>query len=891
MLAADNTLDIRKRSMKKIVAGIVAHVDAGKTTLSEMMLYKSGAIRSLGRVDSKDSHMDTDEIEKQRGITIYSSQSRIVLEDTIITFLDTPGHVDFSAEMERTLSVLDYAILVISGIDGVQSHTRTLFRLLESYGVPTFVFVNKMDISYKTREELIENIKNSLANEACSVNSDDFYENIAMSDESLLDVFMESGHLAEAEVAKAIADRKVFPIYFGSALKDEGVDELLADLDRYTIVRNTLNEKLSARAYKITRDKNKVRETHIKIISGSIRPKELLQPFDGYPSDARKINEIRVYDGEKYTSLDCASAGDICVVTGLDESYPGQGFGECEDARLPELVPVLSYIVELKKDQNVSVVYSYFKELMDEDPMLNVSFNERLALIKVELMGQIQLEVLKQKLLSRYKIDVSFGVGKIVYRETIKESVTGHGHYEPLKHFADVILEINPLPAGSGIRVNTRTSTDVLPMNYQHQVLNYLSRREHPGVLSGFPVTDLEINLIAGKSHKKHTEGGDFRRATDIALRDGLLRAENVLLEPYYNVCLELPQSYVGRAMNDIEAMHGSLKTPEITGDKCILKGRVPVASVMNYASEVAAYTSGQGNLMLTMAGYYPCHNAKEVIEEIGYNYLNDLKHPYESIYVHQENPIELPLKVQIDLGLVDENGNSILNNGFSGAGKYENSKEGSAKNATRVGSSNKGDYKGYGGLEPELEQIFVREFGQITRYRDSDHARVIDSRQENITKAREDYLKAHPSIVDKQENKKNEQRVKYLLVDGYNLIYAWPELKAIAEDNLEGARGALLDKLCNYAGYTGYETIVVFDAYKVKGNIGEAFDYQNIHVVYTKEAQSADSYIQRATHEMRNKDKSDVTVVSSDGLVQLIVLGEGALRVSSREFVEMYEK
>ena len=886
-------------SMKKIIAGILAHVDAGKTTLSEMMLYRSGALRSLGRVDHGDSHMDTDEIEKARGITIYSSQSGFDYKDLHVSFIDTPGHVDFSSEMERALSVLDYAILVISGSEGVQSHTITLFKLLADYDIPAFIFVNKMDISYKTRQELMDNISSRLSPEAVCFNeyqtaSDTFFENVATCDEKLLDQFLDQGYIDQDLIADAIGSRKLFPVIFGSALKDEGVDLLLDILATY-VREPAYGDNFSARVFKISRDKNKCRETFMKITGGTLSPRDMILPYGAYPSDAEKVNEIRFYDSARYTALAQASAGDIVAVTGLDNSYPGQGYGDTPDARLPGLEPVLSYKAILTRDQNPAVIYSYFKELMDEDPLLGAEYSEQLKEISVKLMGRIQLEVLRQTLADRFGVTVDFGTGNIIYRESISRTSRGHGHYEPLKHFADVVLDIEPLEAGSGLVVTTSCTPDVLEKNYQHQVLNFLSRRQHPGILTGFPVTDMHIDLCFGKSHKKHTEGGDFRRATDIALRDALLRNEPVLLEPYYDITLELPQSCIGRAMTDIEAMHGSLNTPEIGTDSCTLHGRVPVACIIDYALEVAAYTGGTGRLSLKPAGYYPCHNADEVIEKIGYNYITDYRHPYLSTYVHQEYPDTLPDRVLRDLGLDTSDPSADIVIDSSGERQQINI-------ATSVGSSRASDaptkaaakkatsgYQGYGGLEPELEQIFTREFGEIKRYRSGDYKETLEaSREENIKNAREEYLAAHPVKAEKAINSKSAARKKYVLVDGYNVIFASPELSALARENLDGARGALLDKLCNYQGYEGCELIAVFDAYRVKGNPGEYQDYYNIHVVYTREAQTADAYIEHATHEIRNRNNSEVTVVSSDGIVQLIVMGEGAARMSSREFLEL---
>ena len=858
--------------MKNITLGILAHVDAGKTTLSESMLYLSGAIRTLGRVDHQDTFLDTDLMERERGITIYSKQAELQFQNVHISFLDTPGHVDFSAETERTLQVLDYAILVVSGLDGVQSHTRTLFKLLEEYNVPTFIFVNKMDIARMSTLELQENLCEKLSTEAVDFTAVDesFYEAVATCDEALLDEYMESGIVSEENIAEAIAERKIFPVLYGSALKTEGVENLLKLIEKYSL-EPTYADEFGAKVYKITRDKNNNRETWMKITGGILNVKDVILANGAYENEGEKVNEIRLYSGEKYTTLKGAKAGNIVCVTGLSDSYPGRGYGVETDSDLPVLEPVLSYKVMVPSELNPHTVYDNMKLLEEEDPLLHATWNERLQEITVELMGQIQLEVIRQKMQDRFSMQIDFGVGNIMYRETISEPTLGHGHYEPLKHFADVVLKMEPMEANSGIEVYTEVPVDVLGKNYQNQILNYVRRREHPGVLTGFPLTDMRITLVDGKSHKKHTEGGDFRRATNIAIRDGILRTRSVLLEPYYKVTLEIPQEYVGRALTDLERMHGIIDTPDIMSGNAIITGKVPVALVRDYAADVASYTGGLGHLMLEMAGYFPCHNSEEVIEKVGYNYVTDTSHPYESVYVHQEAPERI-----------------IGQNDYYNKPVEEIAAKSTQDTVTRqVGKKTKKDYNGYGGLEPELEAIFVREFGEIRRPRFNYKEQVVSS-SENAAKAREEYLTKHPVEARKREKSSEEARrprKKYLLVDGYNVIFAWKDLAELAKENLDGARGSLLDTLCNYQGFTGYEVIAVFDAYKVKGNRGEVSDYNGIHVVYTKEAQTADAYIAKATHEIRNTSNSDVTVVSSDGMVQLIVVGDGAARISSREF------
>ena len=866
--------------MNKITLGIVAHVDAGKTTLSETILYKKNVIRKMGRVDDKDSFMDTDDIERQRGITIYSKIARIPMGDNEVIFIDTPGHVDFSAEMERCLSVLDYAFLVINGINGVQSHTRTLWKLMDRYNIPTILFVNKMDISPKSKEELMANIRETLSEECMDftgvvtdldgtddsnwVMSDELLEEISMSSENLMEEFLDTGDISHKSIVQAVNDRKIYPVFFGSALKEQGVDELLAfyeqalsmDLSLENV--GTSDDDFGARCFKITRDNNNVRQTWIRITGGTLKAKDMIQPFDSYPSDARKVNEIRRYNGDKYELVNEAGAGDIVALTGVDNSRPSMGFGNLPEGEESLVQPVLKYRVLVDKNDNIHEVYSELKELNDEDLALELEYIDGADVINIRLMGKIQLEIIQAKMQERFGRNIDFGTGNIMYKETILQEVTGHGHFEPLKHFADVVLEMKPLPPGSGIVVHTDCPVDVLGKNYQHQVLNYLSRRNHPGILTGSALTDMDITLVRGKSHTKHTEG--------------LLRVESQLLEPYYKVTLELPVNNVGRAMTDLERMHGEIMTPEIRDDVCVLTGRVPVATIIDYAAEVASYTGGMGQLILEMEGYFPCHNSQEIIEQIGYDYHTDMRHPYESIYVHggQER-----YAIEGELDYVGEE--ELVTGGLVDKSQINRSKSKKADS----------DYTGYGGLEPDLEEIFTRTYGEV-KFQNYNRAKTITSAEQkaaNVAAAREEYELNHPGAAKRKENEAARKRKKYVLVDGYNVIHAHPLWHELAEENLDAARGALIDALCNYQGFMGCELIVVFDAYNVPNTAPRDMKHNNIYIVFTKENQTADAYIERTTHEMVNADNADVTVISSDGLVQKIIMGDGARRVSARDF------
>ncbi len=848
----------KRMTMKRNTVGILAHVDAGKTTLSEALLYRCGTIRKLGRVDHKDSYLDGEEIERARGVTVFSKQARFLYEDMEVTLLDTPGHVDFSAEMERTLKVLDYAILVISGTDGVQSHTKTLWKLLDEYKVPVFLFVNKMDISLRSKEEILSELKEELSEGCVDLHQDE--EDIATCHEDLLEIYLETGHLSREQLRLGVTQRFLFPVVFGAALKEEGVEELLDNLYTYS-TEKTYEDSFGALVYKIDRDKNKERLTHVKITGGSISVKDLLSHKDE-ERGKEKIQGIRRYNGEKFESVTTVDAGEICTFVGLDKSYAGEGFGKEEDVFVTYLEPVLSYEVIPPEGVDGGKLYLSLKELGEEDPTLQLDYMEETKEIRIQLMGPFQLEVLQQEIKRRYGVPVTFGVGKIMYRETILDEVEGIGHFEPLRHYAEVHVKLEPMERGGGISVDNVCSTDVLGKNYQQQVLSVLEHRRHVGVLTGSTLTDVKITLLSGKSHTKHTEGGDFSQATRRAVRQGLMKATSVLLEPYYAMELTIPSQMVGRAMTDLDRMEGKINPPEILGDTAVLRGKVPVSTSMDYATEVASYTGGLGQLSLSSAGYDICHNAEEIIRQKDYRPEEDKRHPTGSVfcsggvgYVVPASQVEEKMHLPYALHQEDAPKDEFY---IPPIQKESNDKK------------NKKVYDGYGGLTSDLEEIFVREFGPI--------------------RSPISYSKPVVRDYDQKESKaykprKYEKKKRYILVDGYNVIFAWEYLNDLAKMDLSAARGKLMDILCDYQGYVGDDVIVVFDAYRVKGNPGSSDKYHNIYVVYTKEAQTADAYIERAVHEMI--PKHDITVVTSDGAEQVIVAGAGALRISSREFYE----
>ena len=849
--------------MENIVMGILAHVDAGKTTLSEGMLYLSGTVRKLGRVDHKDAFLDTYSLERDRGITIFSKQAVFSLGNRRINLLDTPGHVDFSAEMERTLQVLDYAVLVISGADGVQGHTETLWKLLKLYEIPTFIFINKMDQPGTDRESLLTELKERL-DEGCIVfgkgKNVESLEEIAMTDEAVLDYFMEHETVRNEDICRLIRERKIFPCYFGSALKLDGVQELLAGFEEYMKPFDGKKE-FGARVFKISRDDKGERLTFLKVTGGKLVVKMPINKEE-------KINQIRIYSGAKYEAVNEVEAGGVCAVTGLSSSYIGQGLGVEKGTAAPFLEPVLTYQMILPEGADTTKVLRELKQLEEEEPLLNIVWNPALEEIHVQLMGEVQTEILKTMIAERFHLDVEFGTGKIVYKETIKSPVVGVGHYEPLRHYAEVHLKMEPLEAGSGLVFDTDCSEDVLDRNWQRLILTHLQEREHPGVLTGAPITDMKITIVAGRAHLKHTEGGDFRQATYRAVRQGLKSAESVLLEPWYSFVLEVPSEQVGRAMSDIGQMNGSFEGPEAEDKQGMVRltGTAPASEMRDYQREVWAYTKGRGRITLTLKGYEPCHNAEEVIEEIGYDSERDVDNPTGSVFcVHGAGFLvkwdEVPEYMHIKEDFLAE-------------------KPGIEQDevmAVQMGNhcNYSGGYSFSYDDDPELLTIMEREFGSKQKERE----RYSSYRKQTVsTPVR------HTTVI-----KENEPKKEYLLVDGYNIIFAWEELNELAKASIDAARNKLMDILSNYQGFIGCTLILVFDAYKVKGNQGEVQKYHNIYVVYTKEAETADQYIEKTTHEIGRKYK--VTVATSDALEQVIVMGQGAYRISARDFYEEVER
>ncbi len=839
--------------MKKIVVGILAHVDSGKTTLSEAMLYLSGTISKLGRVDSKNSFLDTFSLERSRGITIFSKQALLKYKDTDITLIDTPGHVDFSAETERTLQVLDYAILVISATDGVQSHTQTLWKLLAKYNVPCFIFVNKTDLDGADKDVALCQLKTKLSDNCVDFNlpDDELNENIALCDESLLEKY-EKGTLNKFDVASAVNSRKIFPCMFGSALKLDGVDTFMDLLNDYTEMP-AYGTDFGAKVYKISEDKGQ-RLTMMKITGGFLKVKEVLKSDKNI--NGEKVNQIRLYSGEKFTAVDEAQAGTVCAVTGITFTNSGDGLGTEDNSSMPVLTPVLTYTVNVPDGTDAHTVLSNMKILESEDPQLKVEWNERYSEIHVKLMGDIQLEVLQTLFADRFGIDISFGKGSIIYKETIEEAVEGVGHFEPLRHYAEVHLLLKPGKRGSGLVFKTECKEDVLDKNWQRLILTHLYEKTHIGVLTGSPITDMEIILKSGKAHPKHTEGGDFRQATYRAVRQGLRSAKSVLLEPYYDFTLEVPTENVGRAMSDIQFMHGTFNPPETDGENSVFTGSAPVSTMYDYARDVRMYTHGKGKLVCALKGYEPCHNSDEVIAEFGYDPDSDTDNTCDSVFCSKGSGYTVKWdEVKSHMHLP-----SILSTPKS---EY-------AQTFSKSRASSYADKKDLFALDKELMEIFEQTYGPIKNKNPN------NSHFSFTEKAKTPNPKKFPK-VPKYEGP------EYLLVDGYNVIFAWDNLNKLAESSIDGARNALINILCNYQGYKKCEVIVVFDAYKVKGNHREIEKVNNITVVYTKEAETADMYIEKASLDLAKKHK--VRVVTSDALEQVIILGNGALRVSSREF------
>ena len=842
--------------MKNVIIGITAHVDSGKTTLAEAMLYTSGAIRSLGRVDRGNSTLDTNSIERERGITIFSSQAEFTVDDTMFTLLDTPGHVDFSAETERTMQVLDYAVLVISGTDGVQSHTTTLWKLLRKYNIPVFVFVNKMDLIGADKAHLIDRLRKELSDRCVDFTGDfdNIDEDCATCCEELMEQFIETGSLSKESISAAIENRQIFPCFFGSALKMQGVEEFISVLCRYTSGK-AYGESFGAKVYKISYDAKGSRLTHMKITGGVLKMRDDMSysDQDGNVVNA-KVSSIRFYTGEKFRTSESAEAGMVCAVTGLTGTYAGQGIGAENDSDEAALEPVMTYRVSLPEDKNVYEALKELRILEDQDPQLHILWNEQNREIHIQLMGAVQTEVLTKLIADKFGFDIQFMDGAVTYRETIRDTVEGVGHYEPLRHYAETHILLEPLPQGSGIVIDTVCPEDELDRNWQRLILTHVKEKTHLGVLTGSPVTDIKMTLVKGKAHLKHTEGGDFRQATYRAIRQGLRMAESVLLEPYYDYELEVPTENVGRAISDLQRMCASFDTPETIGESSVIRGSAPVAEMNSYQADIIAYTHGKGKLSLSLGGYKECHNADEVISSIGYSADNDTENSADSVfcshgagYLVKWNEVYDHMHLPLSL---DEN-------------EDDEAPEARKNKAQRFIEKAVSD--------EELMEIFERTYGKINR----DPHKAFKK-----TKA--------VSIDDKKVRLPKYEGPDYLLVDGYNIIFAWDDLKKIAGDNLDAARGELINRMCNYQGYAGCELILVFDAYRVKGKHREVEKYCNINIVYTKESETADSYIERVSHELSKKHK--VRVATSDGLEQMIILGNGAMRISATEFRKRYE-
>lgn len=877
--------------MKKLVIGILAHVDAGKTTLSEELLYLCGEIRKIGRVDHGDAFLDTYELEKERGITIFSKQALLKTENMEVTLLDTPGHVDFSAEMERTLQVLDYAILVINGMDGVQSHTMTLWRLLERYQIPTFLFVNKMDQQGTDHDALLNDLKQHL-HENCvdfGRTQDTDYgmyeltpeqlENIAVCEEDILETYLETGIIEDRDIARLIIQRKIFPCYFGSALKEKGVKDFWNGVQKYTAEPKRPTE-FGAKVFKIARDEQGNRLTYMKITGGSLKVKTLLssnsngQSLPGRKAEEaaweEKADQIRLYSGAKYELTSEAEAGTVCAVTGLTRTYPGEGLGIEQESELPILEPVLNYQIILPDDCDPHQMLQKLRQLEEEEPQLHILWDSQFSEIHAQLMGEVQIEILKKLIWDRFHVAVEFGAGSIVYKETVAEPVEGVGHFEPLRHYAEVHLLIEPGEPGSGCQFFTACSEDVLARNWQRLILTHLEEKEHIGVLTGSPLTDVQITILTGRAHAKHTEGGDFRQATYRAVRQGLRKARNILLEPYYEFRLEVPAEMIGRAMADVQKMQGTFDAPEVEGETAILKGTAAVAQMRDYQKEVVSYTHGTGKLFCSLKGYAPCKNQDEVVQNIGYDPEANLENPTGSVFCAHGAGFVVPwdqvedymhLQSGVDMDELDSEswyedvesaqnpGTAVDNANISG---------------NISGKNGKFSYSGSYEEEEELQAIFERTFGPMKRDRTAFQKKTV-----------------HSSTPATRYRAGKPRQEEYLLVDGYNIIFSWEELNELAKENIHAARDKLMDILSNYQGYRKCTLILVFDAYKVEGHVEEIITYHNIYVVYTKEAETADQYIEKTVHRIGRQYQ--VTVATSDGLEQVIIMGQGAHRISAQ--------
>ena len=847
--------------MNRLVLGILAHVDAGKTTLSEGILYSSGVISRLGRVDKRDAYLDTHSIERERGITIFSKQALFTYADTEVTLIDTPGHIDFSLEAERSVAIQDAAILVISATDGVTAHTKTLWHLLSAKGVPTFIFVNKLDISDRKRDMIMDELRAVISPRCVDFTCDtspEFYENAASADEKLMDEFFSSDSLSVESITHSVKKRRIFPCLFGSALKMKGVDELLATVIKYAPYRNYPKDLFGAKVFKITRDHQGKRLTYMKLVGGKIRNKDVLSLRDKEGNTVtEKVEEIRLYSGDKYKSAGEAHAGQVIAVLGLTSCYVGQGIGLAESDEAT-LTPVLDYRIILPKSANAYETYMRLMALAEEDPALALSYEPETHDIRVRLMGEIQLEVLRRMIADRFGLEVGFDEGSILYKETIADSVIGSGHFEPLRHYAEAHIRIEPLPRGEGIVTATECDTDSLSLNWQRLIITHLEERAHRGVLTGAPITDVKLTLIAGKAHLKHTEGGDFRQATYRAVRQGLRKAESILLEPTFNFRLEVPQGNLGRAMTDITNMKGTCEPPEFEGDTAILVGNAPVKTMRSYATEVRAYTSGEGKLALTIGPYAPCHNAEEVIAAKGYNPDLDERHTASSVFCKGGAGYAVPWNEADELMHIRCDG---------GAPRPRELDDAISAPVKRA----KLDYRGTVEEDKELMRIFESTYGKIK-------PRRINERVEN----------AAPKEKAQKAGKVKPRGEDYVLVDGYNFIFANPPLAKLGELDISLARDTVIRLMCNYTAFRKSKAVVVFDGYKRAGSEGSVEEIGGVTVIYTREKQTADSYIEKTTYEI--SDKHTVRVVTSDLQEQYIILGAGGLRVPCREFWEELE-
>ena len=900
-----------------MVLGILAHVDAGKTTLSEALLYETGKIRELGRVDHQDAYLDTDSQERERGITIFSKQAQLDSDGVKMTLLDTPGHVDFSAEMERTLQVLDYAILVISGTDGVQGHTKTLWRLLNHYQIPTFIFVNKMDLNGADQTKILKQLKSQLSDgcvDFTQLSSDvsweslpeEFLEEIAVCSETLLESYMESGEVSEAEIKEALDARMLFPCFFGSALKLEGVKDLLDGIKRFasgayekymttadqadaTNVKNANASKFGALVYKIGRDARGVRLTYLKLTSGVLRVKDKIE----YNGMEEKIDQIRIYSGDKYETVDSVQTGEVCAVTGLDQTSPGMGLGANKTQTMPILEPVLNYQIIVPQGVNPVELMKSLKQLEEEDPQLNILWNEQLKEIHAQLMGQVQMEVLGRVILDRFNVKVSFGPGNIVYKETIAKPVEGVGHFEPLRHYAEAHLWMEPGEPGSGISVFSNCSEDILDLNWQRLITTHILEREHPGVLTGSAITDIKFTIVTGRAHLKHTEGGDFRQATYRAIRQGLKSTESVLLEPYYRFTLEVPSEQIGRAMTDIRNRFGSHEAPVYEtrddGDVAIIIGTAPVSTMQDYMTEVHSYTKGSGRLSLELKGYDVCHNSAEVVEQIGYDSEEDTANPTGSVFcAHGAGFVvpwnEVPDHMHLEY-VCDASGNVMQKGGLSydleqqAEELRELAERREADRLAKTASASSWE------LDQELQQIYAREFGM-------NKDDMLDYERKKWSRGSEKKESVPHQKLDKKGNPiypKKPILEELFIIDGYNIIFALPELKELSKINIDSAKDALKDMLANFQGYKGCRVMVVFDGYRKKGNQGSTEKYFDLEVIHTKQDETADAYIERTVHQLVSKYK--ITVATNDNLEQLTILSQGALRMSANMLLQEMER